>query len=1066
MPIKDDDSGLSIGIPSNQKENLGLIPKQATQSAPSALEVADAALRKENYITRFVYGESNPYSADKPNTNFDPLANIKGYEDHAKWFSEANSEKEVEWIKRQIDQDRSYDDTLNRAGGWGTMAKIVAGTVTPDIAFGGGVISKVVKGGQFAKAAVTGAEAGLVSGTLYGAGQNVGNTERSGMDIVKDAGTFSIAGALLSPAFHYGGELLSKSRTTLPNVNPATTPPVPNPQLQQTAAGIQQYSQHAQSAAANSANITASHTPPAPTAQYVAPNVGDMDLVGAFGAQKIGFGQAGVTLANSPFQQAKIAAQKLFRDLRWRNGNLDGTYTTLQSAESEIERLGHGAAGQALEQQKSLYRQYLDNWDAPQTLQYVQQKYGKSKLNFNEFDSEIGVAMSNADRHAIAEVQQVAQHGRTLVDSLAAEASRLGLLDTSSGLKGTAASYFGRSYDLDKIIRQQTQFRQMLVGEFQRVNPTWTTQQLEDAAQKVYEHVVNGKHSMLTNVRTVVQDANGNIIPIGNRSKNAFANERVLEIDDNILEPFLDKSYSQFIRRYANTVSTDVGLTKMIGDTTGDALREAITHEKNAMAKAIEADATLTQLEKEAKYVKLEEEYNSTITALRNGVSLLNGTYKMSTNPSMAATTIARSALTYNYITKMGGAMVSSLTDPVKNILTFGLGPTLKHTMPAIRQAIGDIFRLPSIKDPAFNAMVEANKRIGIGLETALHTRNLEINDLLEKSANSNWLTRGLDQAAEKMGKLNLLNQLTDIQKKMTGVLANDEIMRSCIAETAGNATDRELANLRRFGIDTDMARRISNEFQRPGNLIQDGIHLTDTKAWHDVEAAEVLERALSTVTHTVVYNPSKGAKVVLPSNFFGKEMESMMTQFLSFNLGSHIQHFVPMLQKFDMATFNYITASAIMGSIVWEIKDQLRQAGSDKEPRERSHEQMVWDAVSESGIAPLPFLMNSVASGVSRQFDIRGHLGDDASPTMRAESFNIGSAMAGPTGQIIDNTLGIGSDVMNDTVDRKTITRARQLIPFNNLFYLRWLFNMGETQAQDFLGVPDKATTTFTVRK
>ena len=1084
MPIRDDDNSLAIGFTPAQKENLS--PAKQPVEKPSALEVADAALRKENYVTRMVYGETNPYGGDKANRSYDPMNNIGGYEDHAKWFSQANSDAEVEWIKRQIDKDRSYDDTLNRAGGWGTMAKIVAGTITPDIAIGGGIVSKAVKGGQYAKAAIAGAEAGAVSGALYGAGQNVGNTSRDGMDVVQDAGMFSIAGALLSPAFHAVGQAVrgSGKKAVIPTGDAVAVPEV-NPmqeRIKQTAAGIKQYAEHVQAAERQAVDNQVARqseesavvmgtpdgvrTPPRPQAPYVAPQVGDMDLVGAFGAQKIGFGQAGVTLANSPFTHAKLAGQKLFRDLRWRKGNLDGSYTTLQSAESEIERLGNGTAGQALDQQNKMYKEYLNSWDTPQTLQYVQSKYGKTKLTFDEFDAEAGIAMSNADRHAIREVQEVARHGRTLIESLSDEASRMGLLDTSGGLKGTAQSYFGRSYDLDKIVREPTAFRQLLVNEFQRTNPTWTIQQLEDSAQKVYEHVVNGKHSMLTNIQRVAQDGNGNLIPLGNRTKNAFSHERVLEIDDNVLEPFLDKSYSQFVRRYGNTVGTDIGLTKMIGDTTGETLHTSITAEKNAMAKQIEANAALTPAEKEAQYVKLEKDYTDTISALRNGVSLLNGTYKMTSNPSMAASTIARSMLTYNYLTKMGGAAISSLTDPVKNILTFGLAPTLKHTLPAIREEVGRIFRLPSIQDPAYHAMVEANQRIGIGLETALHTRNIEVNDLLEKSAHGNMLTRGLDYASEKMGKLNLLDALTDIQKRMTGVLANDEIMRSAIAETAGNATERELQNLRRFGIDTDMSRRISDEFKRPGNLIQNGIHLTDTRAWHDAEAAETLERALSTVTHTVVYNPSKGAKVVMPSNLFGKEMESMMTQFLSFNMGSHIQHFVPMLQKFDMATFNYMLASTIMGSVVWQIKDQIRQAGSDKEPQERSHEQAVWDSVSESGLAPLPFLMNSLASGVSRQFDIRGHLGDDDRPTIRSENFNLGSALAGPSGQLVDNALGIGSDIMGDTVDRKTISKARQLIPFNNLFYMRWLFNMGETQAQDFLGVPDRATTTITIKK
>lgn len=1102
MPIKDkEESGYAPTIPFNQVDNLSGKPQQSV-ATPSVLEVTDAALRKENYVTRFVYGERNPYSGQKPDAAYDPLKNISGYEDHAKWFSEANSDKEVEWIKRQVDQDKAHEDTLQRAGGWGTAARIVAGAITPDIAIGGvGIAAKGFKGAEMANVAMNAAGAGMISGTLYGTGQNVGNTSRDGLDIVKDAAMFSTAGALLSPVFHTVSSAFGSKAARTVTPAPAVPPVhVPDPAvIQSTAQSIKNYTQHASAhlasdaplladqqaerlaaeidgmhydsnaAASSSSQVAPGHTPPAPAMPYYPPQVGDMDLVGAFGAQKVGIWQTGVSLANSRFVEAKIAAQQLFRDMRWRKGNLDGSYTTLQSVESEFERLGHGTAGQGLEHQNATYKEYLKNYDTPQTLAYVRQKFGKDKMNFSEFDNEVGIAMSNADRHAVGEVEKVAQHGRTLIDSLASEAQRLGLLDTSGNLKGTALSYFGRSFNKDLMIGNSSAFKKMVSDEFKKTNPTWTQAELDRSAEQVYDHIISGNNSQLTNIRTIHIDTNGNIIPLGSRTKTGVAMERKLEIDDNVLEPFLDKSYEQFLRRYSNTVGKDIALTKMIGDTSGTLLQDSIRAEARAELAKIDA-SLVSDAEKAIARQKLDADLKSTLYHLENGVSLLNGTYKMSGNPHMAAATAAHAMTTYNYITKMGGAAVSSLTDPVKNVLTFGLLPTMKHVLPTIRQVVGDIFRLPSVKDPAFNAVVEANKRIGIGIETALHTRNIYVNDIVQQSARGNAMTRSLDWAAEKMGKLNMLDALTDIQKQMTGVLANDELMRCAIAETAGTATEREIANMRRFGIDTAMAQRIAGEFNQGvtqgHNMIQNGIYLTDTKRWADREAADTLERSLSTVTHSVVYNPSAGAKVVIPHNFFGKEMESMMTQFLSFNLGSHIQHFVPMLQKFDSATWSYIATSVAMGAVVYEIKHGLKQLGSDQEPRERNVQEMTYDAVSESGIAPMPFLLNSMASGMSRQLDARRLVSDDDRPTLAAQSFNPGSALLGPAGQVISNGYGIASDVYNDTVDRRTISKARQLIPFNNLFYARWLFNMTESQAQDMLDVPDKATVTITKRK
>lgn len=1092
MPIKEkNEYGLSVGIPANQRDNLTPQEEKPTSSAPSVLEVADAAFRQGNWLTQVVHGESNPYSGQPANKNFDPLSKIEGYEDYADWFSKANSDAEVEWLKRKADRDRSEKDVLARAGGWGTTAEIVASLFTPDIFVGGGAVSKAIKGGKYVKAAAEGATVGALSGGLYGMGQNIRDESREEIDIVKDAALFSVAGSLLNPAFHGAGQLIrGKSSTVTPPAAAANEPTAAA--FQQSAQQLKTYVSHVngtaapetaiakdladdgsaihyQSAASN-AGVAAAPTPPTPST-YTPPTVADTNLVGSFGANKINLNQSAVTLANSSFQEFRAAGQKLFRDLRQRVGNLDGSYTTLQSAESEFERLGNGVLGRGLDDFNKAYDAYIKKggWETPQTLQYVQQKYGKNKLTRKEFDEEIGIAMSNADRHAIREIERVAQQGRVLVDELANEAVRLGRLDTSGNLKGTALSYFGRSFNREKIINEQFAFRQMLVNEFQRTNQTWTQAQLEQAAQDVYERIIHGDNRRLINISTITQDANGNIIPLGRNSKASVAMERKLEIDDNVLEPYLNKSYRDFMTRYSNTVGTDLALTKMIGDTTGESMINRALAEKQARQAEIAAMA-ISDAEKSKLVTELEREFDRGVKAIRNGISIMDGSYKVAPDNPRSWATAAHGLATFNYITKMGGAAVSSLSDFTKNLLVFGMGSTLKHAVPAMRQTFGDLFRLPSIKDPAYDAIVQANKRLGVAMETVLRIRHMQINDLVDQYASKNPVIRGLDWAADKMGIMNGLAHLTDIQKQMTGVIANDEILRSVIAETAGNATERELRNLRVWGIDTDMARRIANEFNSGitagHNMINNGLYVTDTVRWADREAAETLERALTTLAHTVVYNPSAGAKVVTG---LSKPMETLLTQFMSFNFGSHIQHFVPMMQQInqrDASVMGYIVSAMVMGAAVWELKDIIRRSGFDGdrgEERERNWQEVAYDAVSESGLATIPFFINNVSSGMGFG-DMRRAISDDDRPTMAAQNFNAG-VLLGPTGQLGKEVHNIVSDIKNDTEDAGTISSARKLVPFNNLFYLRGLINHGEEWAQDFMGLPDKATTTLTIK-
>lgn len=1096
MPLfEKDESGVSPYTVSDRMEAT----KPTPVVNPTALEVADAALRKSNYVTRLFNEKRNPYRDTTLDKTFDPFNadNLKGYEDHADWFAEAKTKKESDWLKTRIDEKRHQEDILRRAGGWGTFADFAASAITPDIAVGvGGVGAQAFKGAKLASkmgsVAVDGALAGAASGALYSAGQAYGDPTKGGTDFAKDVALFSLTGALLTPAFYATGQLVRKVAGR-PHTGPTadditqttqalrtvvdTTPPGTSTaqQAERLTTEIQaaQAGSSAQAAqpgsSAQAASIGIPHRPPTVQAPYVPPShLGDMDLVGAFGVQKLSFGQAAVHLANSKFTEAKIAAQQLFRDMRWRKGNLDGTYTTMPSAETEFERLGRSTHGQAMEYKNQLYREYLDTgWKAPAALQHTRTTYGRDKMTRAQFEDEIGIAMSNADRSAVREVTQVAQHGRTLIDQLAAEASRLGLMDTSGNLKGTALSYFGRSYNREQIIAEQQLFKQTLEREFARTNPHFTPAEIRQAAQNTYEHIINGSHSQLTNIKTIVQDTNGHFIPVAQRTRAAPAMERILEISDNVLEPWLDKSYSNFMMRYTNSVGKQIALTKMIGDATGDRLLERLAAEKQMMADAITAEP-ITDAEKAIKYIELDQDYNTTVRHLKNGVALLNDTYKVPGNPHMAAATAANNIMKFNYLTKLGGAALSSLGDVTKNVLAFGLGPTLQHTLPAIQQAIGTMFRgaLSGLKNRAFDDMVQANKRIGIGLEAALQTRQLEMADIVERQARDGYFTRGLDVAVDKMSKLNLLNALTDIQKQMTGVLANDEFIRACIAESAGQASKRQMANLRRFGIDQATSQRIATEFtSNPANVIKDGIYVTDTKAWADIGAAETLERALSTATHSIVYNPSAGAKVVLPTEFFGKSTEAMLTQFLSFNFGSHIQHTVPMLQKMDGATFNYITAGIIMGAVVYEAK-QATRLFEDRERPERNYKQILYDSIDQSGLLAMPYMMNQwMSGGTNHIWNPRGWLGDDDSPSLSSQNLNVGSLL-GPTGTTAGNAVSVGLAMATDTVDKKTLHTARQLVPFQNLFYLRGLFDKAEQWTQDSMDIPDSAVFTITKRR
>jgi hypothetical protein len=99
---------------------------------PSWLEVGAAAERQSNLVGSLYDRLSNPMPEAKGAPGFDPLASIpKGYEQYADKFLDAESPKEMAWIKQRISSELRDREVIARAGKWGFVASMAAGMTDP-----------------------------------------------------------------------------------------------------------------------------------------------------------------------------------------------------------------------------------------------------------------------------------------------------------------------------------------------------------------------------------------------------------------------------------------------------------------------------------------------------------------------------------------------------------------------------------------------------------------------------------------------------------------------------------------------------------------------------------------------------------------------------------------------------------------------------------------------------------------------------------------------------------------------------------------------------------------------
>lgn len=180
---------------------IGEIAQDETPMTPSFGQTIGAAWRTDNvvgsYLARENIPEKNYYNPI--DQNYDPFADIKGYEDQVRSFALANNADEVATIKRQIDREREDRKTLEESGWVGTVASIASGALDPInlLPVGGAAVTGARTATNLLKGAVSTARAGALSiglqETLLHDSQEIRTLGESAINL--SAGTL-LAGAL------------------------------------------------------------------------------------------------------------------------------------------------------------------------------------------------------------------------------------------------------------------------------------------------------------------------------------------------------------------------------------------------------------------------------------------------------------------------------------------------------------------------------------------------------------------------------------------------------------------------------------------------------------------------------------------------------------------------------------------------------------------------------------------------------------------------------------------------------------------------------------------------------
>jgi hypothetical protein len=753
----------------------------------------------------------------------------------------------------------------------------------------------------------------------------------------------------------------------------------------------------------------------------------------------------------SPSTEVRNIVQDLVETPLKYEKNYKGIPTAL-SVES-VARQGKGLLGQAFEEADSLY---------------AAMRLGGQTLNPAEWRQAISKALRRGDQHAIPEVAKAAQAFRRLLfDPFKKRAEAIGALPENVAID-TADSYLSRVYDREKIVARRPEFEQInyewlaIKNQMLESGQRRTDAQLRQVAQQITDRIVaqhdgrlpydlmdglSREAAELLDARRVragmeplgLDMAEKPVVIKAGKSLSTGTGSpfkrRVYDIPDERVEEFLVNDAYLLARKYERTMSVDVALMEKMG--TPD-LDEAL---RKLQQSVLDDYARLREGVTDAKTLKgLDARQKQDSKDLLAMWQRLRGVYGIPKDTEAGIAKVGRVLGAVNYMRLMGNVMISSLADAARPMMVHGVSRYVREGL------------LPLVTEfKAAKVSMRETQLAGTAWDLLLDTRMAALADFVDEFGGNSRLDRMLDAGQSAMGRLSGISWWTQAGKQFAGMMTQTRILDVAEQVTKGKpVSEKELAFLASNYIDRDMASRIVGQFQKHGET-HGTVRIANTGLWDDMDAVTVFRAGLGKEVDKIIVTPGQD-KPLLLSTWWGK----MLGQFKSFFFASTQRVMLSGLQDRDLGTLaGLVMATGLgMGSVL--LTDLSKFNSPDKKPREYEPAELVLEGLDRSGAVGWLFDVNNAVESLSRgHYGLSPILGKE--PMSRYRDRNVSDALLGPTAGLSDDVMKVGRAMTTGDFRRTDVRAMRRLLPFQNLFYTRWLFDQGERGLNSFLGADEE---------
>jgi len=747
-------------------------------------------------------------------------------------------------------------------------------------------------------------------------------------------------------------------------------------------------------------------------------------LVSAFGVEKVmQFQDPVLRMQNSPSGKAREIVNKLAESFTWKQKNTAGEASAIPVSNA-IRAYRRNRVDFLLELDDAFMRYRGHDPEHPKVGRakaYSEDKFKQTgKLTYKQFREQAWYAGVRGDTHAVPEVAEAAKaFRRNVLDPLAKEAQSVGLLSEKLGVS-TAVSYMPKVRNIEKIIAKRDEYiNEVIIPHLMRQSE-YTGRSAEEVrllAGQITDRILG------TPAGRLPYDAEGGSIPLAFDVPGLRGplKERVLNIPDELEADWLVKDIDQLANHYIKNMAADIELTRTFGSVDLLPEIEAIRAEFAEMA----LSPNLTEKDR----ISLAKSARRNIQDLTDMRDMLRGTFRSDDWASPMGHAM-RNIKAFNFLRLLGGMTLSAIPDIGSVVFYHGIGNTMTDAV------------TPMMKNmKAFKAAAEEVKDAATALDLVIGDRIQSIGDIDYATPAADGLSAGLNNAANVMGIVSLMNHWNTGLKQFTGVVSQSEIIKASRRLINGVPTQRDVTALAANYIDKAAAERIvaqADEFSEA----YDGMIIPNARQWTDPEAQKVFRAAVRREVDGVIVTPDLDRPTFLSDPVLGT-----VGQFKSFAFASTQRVLISGLQRHDMATLQGLFMMTGLGMMSYTFK-------SWDADRELSDDPKVWiqEGVDRSGIVSILMDVNNTAEKITRgRIGISAMTGEQGT---RYYSRGVADVLLGPSAGMLTDAAKVAGDAAGMEWSENDTHAARRLMPYQNLLLIRRLFDQAESGINEAMGV------------